>query len=418
MKNFSAKACFIVMLSCAALCLCVATSANAEQIKDPYHPSVNSSPITLMKDNMITQALGGRVVDLDVWVGEFIKFDDNIFNTSQNKQDDVISSTAAGFKMEAHQKDVWKLRVEGQLQHNAYADHSGYDGFEGYFHSEGSVDFSPALSGRMSVNYDNTYDNIRDVEDIYGLHQFAVGTGITVKPSPFMGIDFDCNYFGQRRDTNYLARQNYDEYSFAIRPYYDITPNTQTYIHLGGSIATPEKDIHNDSQSLSMLLGVSWKYKNDARLYAEVGYKYMHFGDNGTIKDTSACVNRPALRLGGEYALNADWKAGVRLFHTSVYGAVTSEASDSNYIDRTVGSVFLEYSPGAGRFTAKLAPYYMFNEPSEDDSYADYGTQFSVTYSVTDWFNVSAGYRYSVKDYKGEASYDRNIFTVGFAATF
>ena len=62
-----------------------------------------------MKDNMVTQALGGRLVDLDLWVGEFVKYDDNIFNTKSNKESDTVMSTAAGFLMQAEQKDVWQL---------------------------------------------------------------------------------------------------------------------------------------------------------------------------------------------------------------------------------------------------------------------------------------------------------------------
>ena len=160
-----------------------ALSAQAgEPIKDPYTPRVNGAPITLMKDNMVTQALGGRLMDLDLWVGEFVKYDDNIFNTKSNKESDTVMSTAAGFLMQAEQKDVWQLRMEGQIQRNDYLDNSKYSGFEGYFHSKGSVDFSPALSARLTANYDNYYDNMRNVEDIYAMHQFTVGSIDRVGP--------------------------------------------------------------------------------------------------------------------------------------------------------------------------------------------------------------------------------------------
>lgn len=420
MNFFSSRKGTALGLSTLALCMFGFTApVHAEQIKDSYHPSVNGSPITLMKDNMLTQSLGGRMVDLDVWVGEFIKFDDNIFNTANNKKDDVICSTAAGFKMEAEQKDTWKLRVEGQMQYNAYGDYSEYNGLEGYFHSLGSVQISPALSARLSVNYDNTYDNIRNVEDIYSLHQYSVGTGFTVKPSPYFGVDVDYNYFGQRRDVNVLDYQDYDEHTIAIRPFYDITPNTTVYMQLSGGQADPtESDSkYNTATNFTAVVGAAWKYMDAARLYAEAGYKYMDFDDNGTVQDDGD-VSRPVFRIGGDYALNADWKTGASVSYSSLYAGVTSNASNSNYLDRTSLNAFLAYSPGAGRFTAKLTPYFTDNDPSVDVSYKDYGVHLGVTYSFTDWFNMSAGYRYSVMDYSGESSYDRNIFTVGFAATF
>lgn len=398
---------------------CFIAPAQAEQVKDSYHPSVNGSPITLMKDNMITQSLGGRLVDLDVWVGEFIKFDDNIFNTAHSKKSDVIYSTAAGFKMEANQPKVWKLRMEGQMQYNAYGDHTEYNGMEGYFHSSGSVEFSPALSARLSLNYDNTYDNVRNVEDIYALHQYSAGAGLTIKPSPYAGLDIDYGYFGQRRDVNRLGlkQQNYDEHTVSLRPFYDITPNTTVYVQFSAGQADPTEKVYNSSQVFSAVAGAAWHYKDTARVYAEAGYKYMHFDNDGTVSDKSS-VDRPVFRVGGELALNEDWKTGATLACMPSYAAITSNAMGSNYIDTTRLSAFLAYSPGAGRFTAKLTPFYSVNDPSVNISYKEYGTHLGLTYSFTDWFNVSAGYRYSVMNYSDQKSYDRNVITLGLAATF
>ena len=425
MKTRSTRNTVAAGLSTLALALLgFAGSVQAEQVKDPYHPQVNGSPITLMKDNMLTQSLGGRLVDLDVWVGEFIKFDDNIFNTSENKKNDVIYSTAAGFKMEAQQKETWKLRLEGQMQYNAYGEHNEYNGMEGYVHAAGSVDFSPALSARVSLNYDNTYDNVRNVSDIYALHQYAASAGVSIKPSPFAGLDVDYAFFAQRRDVSEMDYQNYNEHTVSLRPYYDITPNTTLYMQISGSQAQPSEDEAgiraleaNTSQSFTALAGAAWKYKDAAKLYAEAGYKYMHFDDSGAIRDDDD-VSRPVFRLGGEYALNADWNTGLNVSYLPMYGAVTSNAARSNYLDRTQVAAFLAYSPGAGRFTAKLSPYYSQNTPSVDESYKEYGAHLGLTYSVTDWCNVSAGYRYSVTDYDNDSPYDRNAVTFGVAATF
>ncbi len=396
-----------------------ALSAQAgEPIKDPYTPRVNGAPITLMKDNMVTQALGGRLVDLDLWVGEFVKYDDNIFNTKSNKESDTVMSTAAGFLMQAEQKDVWQLRMEGQIQRNDYLDNSKYSGFEGYFHSKGSVDFSPALSARLTANYDNYYDNMRNVEDIYAMHQFTVGTGVSVKPTPFFGVDVDYAYFGQRRDVSMLEYQDYDEHTVSLRPAFALSPNTVIYTKFDAGQAKPKINHYNTSQSYAGLVGVAWTYRDTAKVIAEAGYKYMHFDDNGTIKDTSKSKSSMTGHLRAEYGFTPDWTTGFDIAYAPAYGAVTSNSSDSNYIERLTSGLFLTYSPGEGRFKFEATPYFSHNAPSENVNYKEYGLGLGVSYVVTDWFNVNAGYRYSVTDYADQSSYDRNQITLGAALTF
>jgi opacity protein-like surface antigen len=418
MNAFSSCGRFALGLSAAAALMLGVSAASAEQIKDSYHPMVNGSPITLMKDNYLTQKLGGRLVDLDVWVGEFMKFDDNIYNSAHGKTSDTIFSTAGGFKMEADQPDVWKLRLEGQIQHNAYAKHSEYNGLQGYFHSRGDVDFSPAFGAHLGVNYDHSYDNARDVEDIFSLHRYSVNPGITLRPSPFAGVDIDYTYFGQRREAQRLRYSEYDQHTVAVRPYWDWTPNTTVYARLSASSVDPRKHELNSATSYAAALGLNWKYKDAAKLYAEAGFKYIDFDDDGVMTDSHDSVSRPTFRAGGQYALSADWYTGAELAYEPVYGAMTTNGRNSNYIDRFSGSVFLGYSPDAGRFTARLTPYVSVNSPSRDDDYQEYGAHIGVSYSVTDWFNVSAGYRYGVLKYDGRDSINRNQITLGLAATF
>lgn len=396
-----------------------ALSAQAgEPVKDPYTPRVNGAPITLMKDNMVTQALGGRLVDLDFWAGEFVKFDDNIYNTRNDKESDTIMATAGGFLMQANQKDAWSLRIEGLLQRNEYLDNSDYSGFEGYFHSKGSVQFSPALSGRLSANYDNYYDNMREEKDIYAIHQFGVGAGVTVKPSTLWGLDLDYNYFGQRRDSSKKEYQEYDEHTVSLRPSYAFSPNTVLYTKLDFGQADPEIDHYNTTQSYSGLVGVAWTYRDTAKIIAEVGYKYMHFDDNGDIRDDCSNTSSMTGHLRAEYGFTPDWTAGFDIAYAPAYGAVLNNSSNSNYIDRLNSGLFLTYSPGEGRFKFEVMPYFTDNAPSEDTDYAEYGVGLGLSYVVTDWFNVTAGYRYGVTDYEHEDSYDRNQVTLGVALTF
>lgn len=417
MKTLNWKALF---LGVGALAISV-LPVQAKQIKESYHPTVNGSPVTLIKDNALTQALGGRVIDMDVWLGEFVKFDDNIFNTRTDKKNDTIFSTAAGMLVQGQQKDVWAFRVEGQLQRNDYAEHRDYNGFEGFIHSQGSVDFSPALSARAMLNYDNTYDNIRNVEEIYGMQKLLAGTGISVRPSPFFGMDLDYSYFTQHRFDDAVKNQEYDEHSIALRPSYALSPNTVVYLQLNTAFTAPVKEkAMNKATQYGGMAGIAWTYKDTAKIIAEVGYKHMQFDDNAkmNVKDDTEQYGSVTGHLRGEYSFTTDWTTGVDVSYAPTYSGVSSSASGSNYLKRVMTSAFLTYSPGEGRFTASLKPYYLHNTPSENDAWAEYGVNVGVTYVVTEWFNVNAGYTLSATDYENEDAYARNAVTLGMALTF
>ncbi len=152
----------LVLLSVTMLYLCEAHHACAGSVKDSFQPEVSGLPVLLLKDGRLTQYLGGRALDLDVWCGEFFKFDDNMFGSVRARESDTVRTFGTGFKMDARRNDVWELRAEGQLQHNAYARHSEYDGLEGHFRSSASVSFSPALSASLSAGYVSSNGTLRN----------------------------------------------------------------------------------------------------------------------------------------------------------------------------------------------------------------------------------------------------------------
>ena len=114
-----------------------------------------------------------------------------------------------------------------------------------------------------------------------------------------------------------------------------------------------------------------------------------------------------------------DWTTGFDIAYAPAYGAVTSNSSDSNYIERLTSGLFLTYSPGEGRFKFEATPYSPITRLLKNVKFTrKYGLGLGVSYVVTDWFNVNAGYRYSVTDYADQSSYDRNQITLGAALTF
>lgn len=138
-------------------------------------------------------------------------------------------------------------------------------------------------------------------------------------------------------------------------------------------------------------MGVAWTYRDTAKVIAEAGYKYMHFDDNGTIKDTSKSKSSMTGHLRAEYGFTPDWTTGFDIAYAPAYGAVTSNSSDSNYIERLTSGLFLTYSPGEGRFKFEATPYFSHNAPSENVNYKEYGLGLGVSYVVTDWVQRQCG---------------------------
>ncbi len=396
-----------------------ATSASAaEQVKESYHPTVNGSPVTLMKDNLITQKLGGRAVNLDVYAGEFVRYDSNIYG-SQNEESSTVFTTAVGALLQVDEKDRWNVRVEGQALQNVYSNHSEYNGQEGFLNARGAVVISPALTVRANGNVSRTNDNSRTAEDVYQTTYYGAGAGVTVAPSPYFSVDADYQHSGVRRENVYKDYE-YDTDSITLRPSYAVTDNTRLYAQAAYEMANVRGKLFNDTNTLTGVVGAAWTYRDTARLYGEVGAAYMDFDDSHKAMDYAGDTKtRPTARVGGELALNADVKMMGQISYAPSISATSTSSSKSAYIDSVRVQAGLQYSPGAGRFTASATPYFSYNKPSnsEDDKYRDIGVTLGTTYCVKDWLNVSAGYRFTNTKYENSASYDRHMVMLGLALT-
>lgn len=410
MKKFQKRAFCAMALAAAALSV-----QAAEQVKEAYHPTVNGSPVTLIKDNLITQKLGGRVVNLDVYAGEFIRYDSNIYGSEHDKVDDTVFTTAAGALLQAGEKDRWNARVEGQALYNAYASHDEYNGTEGFVRADGAFVVSPALTLRGKAGYSRNNDNSRSLSDVFHTTRYHAGVGATVSANPFFAVDVDYLRNGVRRDYRNLAE--YDADAFTIRPSYAVTPNTRLYVLGGYETADVRTGRAHDTDTTSVAFGAAWNYRDDARLFGEVGFAYMDFDTNGSADRAGEDKTLPTVRFGGDLALNADVKLAAQFSYAPSIGAVSTSAGNSAYIETTAITGSVIYSPGAGRFTATASPFLTFNDPSNDVKYREAGVSLGTTYCVKEWVNVSAGYRYTNTKYDDASAYDRHAVMLGLALT-
>ena len=119
------------------------------------------------------------------------------------------------------------------------------------------------------------------------------------------------------------------------------------------------------------------------------------------------------------FDISTDWKLNGEISYAPQVGATTTSARNSAYVKSLTVAGGVLYSPGAGRFTAKFTPYVSNTKPSNsmNEEFREYGATLGLSYSVFDWLNVSAGYRYTNTKYKNDSSYDRQQFMLGAAIT-
>ncbi len=391
---------------------------SAEQVKEDYHPNVNGSPVTLIKDNVISQMLGGRTTNLDLWAGEFVRYDNNIYNTSSDTSD-VVLTTAAGAYFQTGEKGAWNAEIVGQALYNVYTDHSDYNGYEGLLHAKGSIVISPAMEIHANLGYDRTYDNVRNIKDIYDNDFYTAGAGVSLMPTPYLKIDVDYGYAGQRRDSA-LDYAEYDEHSINVKPSFAVTDNTSIYLRVSEILVNSKGGWYGDATMTNAVFGTAWRYRDAGRIYGEVGLTYMDFDKAGstTIDYQDESKTRPSIKFGAEFAINADWKVGADVSYAPQVGATTTSSKDSAYVDRFMLAAHAAYSPGAGRFTLMLTPFWSDVDPSNNVAYREWGGTFGATYCFQDWINGSFGYRYTNTKYDDASSYDRHVVMAGLAITF
>lgn len=411
------KADLIRKYSIGAVCavsLCMA-SLSAHAAGDDFMPTYNSAPIltgladTLDMDN----------IKVNFWLGEFMTYESNLFNTKENQAKDTSLNTVVGANIVGGVEKVWSLNVTTQLEQTTYLTRSDYDGLEGSISAKGSATFSPALSVRSVVQYANTSDYIRDEEDIYQKHAFTLGFGTTLSPSPFMNMDVDYTYYTVRRNDEPVKDQEYNEHTIALRPSYAISPFLRAFVQLALTETDPLSNAMNESTSYSASLGLSWAYKDTGNITASLGYKYMDFGSGGTeITDSKSDTASMTASLSASSELDINWSAGLNVGYAPTYGGSDTSASKSNSIESYTSSAYLQYKSGSGHFFAKFSPYYNYSEPSADDNYAKYGVGLGLGYEVYEWLKLSGGYSFAVTDYEGESPYSSSTFTFGVAVTF
>ena len=389
----------------------------AERLTESYRPSVDGVPVTLMKDNPLTLALGGRLLDLDVWAVQALRWDDNIYQSAAPRTEDLIRTAGAGFKLAGEERGLWKLRLEGQLEYHSFTDHPCHNGAEGYLRSQISAQLSPAMGLRLAVAAERRYDTMRHEQSISPVDRCSVSGGLALRPSPYAGIEAGYRCSVQRHDISRMGRQDYDEHTLTLRPYHELSPYTTLYALASLSQNLPCTDWNGASLASSLLLGLQWAFYDAARVFVELGVMHMSFEEGGQSADTGG-VTRPVLRMGAKLALGHAWATGLELSSLPAVGAVSSNAVGSRWIDRTQCEAFLCYASGEGRFMARISPFFRRGKPSCDAGWREYGFMLGLCWGLATWCSASVRWRCFVIDYSDQRPYGRNQITIGLGVAF
>ena len=400
-----------------------ADTANAAVgILEPALPFYAGIPIPLQLDNAITQALGGRALNLDLYGGEFLTIDDNIFGSSQRRKHDAIWTSMGGLKMR-YTTDEYNYGVAGQLMWHEFDKYGDESDWEGNIGGDVALTLSPAVALRAYGTTART--SIPRGPDLPGVEQrddYTAGAVLTLLPTDSFGVDIGYDYYTKDNRENGAAAQEYYDQAAWVKPAYALTDNAQVYVRLTeGWVRYDANPVISDGEYTEGVLGYFWKYRDTMSLNIEGGIQHREYDParRGIEIDD---VTGQVIRGNGVYAFSREWAVGASVVHQPGEASDDEEgrigAVRSNYVVRTSWSPYLQYRPTA-RLRCLVGPSWTHGNPENGPSYDVRGLSLSVSYAFTDWLSAGASYTYGKTEYDtGGNSRSRNRVNLGLMLMF
>ncbi|MBQ9240684.1 MAG: hypothetical protein IJ164_05015 [Duodenibacillus sp.] len=420
------------------LAAAAAVSLSAEAaVRESVTPSVHGLSVPLMRDNLITQKLGGRILNLDLWAGEFAGYDSNVFSTRSAKRSSMINTSAGGFVLQARQSGTWGLTMQGQIERVNYKSVHSANRTQGRVRASADASFSPALSVHGSAGYSRGFDRIREQSRFYRINRYHAGTGLTLSPTPYLSVSADYGFAANRRTDRVLKYAEYDRHTVSLRPSYRITDHTSTYVLLAASKISMQERHYSDSTNLSALWGLSWNYR-ETGVTAELGATVMRFESNGNrslVDEVGKNKTAPRLSLAGGLCPWQDWRIRAAASWSSAIGADSTNTPHSAYFEVKRVSAEIGYSPNAGyipfenrsihesldaaRLVLSVSPFYAKVSPSSsrDASWREFGGELKGSYKAADWISISAKYLFTNTKFNDDARFYKHQVMLGLALT-
>lgn len=386
-------------------------------VTSPFGPFGAFGPLGAILEPPLPGTVGPPGLYLSPTISIEEEFNDNIFSASTGRQWDFITRFTPGLKL-AYRSEPLTLEAGYVFSSELYARNSELNDVVARQLATGSVRYLPTRLLRLGLAA--SYLKTNDVNTF--LPQFSPGTQRQIGRQTAEGIDAsasiayqftprlsgEATYTWTRREVEDGARDTSN--TGTLDATYLVTP-VDTLL---GTVGFGFFDTTGNADSTSQAITTA----DVTSQYATAGWT-RRFAPNleGTARLGARVSETPAVNVSPEAALTLNHTRGIVLYSLSYAHTAAPSLGEAGLfkVDAVAGTVTWQIlrtlRTVIGATVARSDP---MGSSSTRTTATAYGVTVGVTYQVTRWASVRAGYVFYYQDVERQANnIMRNVFTVG-----
>lgn len=352
-------------------------------------------------------------------------FDDNIFDTPDNKESDFITMYTPGLNLSLPIKGI-KSEVNASylanfLEYRENPDQSRVDQyFDGTFKTVFPLGLGILLKDRFEdTEIPQTFDYIYGELAQRTRRKSNYFTTIVTLPNYFARFDSELYYLNTDQQYQEFKDSSYNEQEIGTRLTYKLLTKLNTLAEFNVGETTYDTGVQSDSVFYESLVGVQFKGTAKTTGTFKIGYRVRDYEDEGIDR-----FNGVILSLESKTQLNALTSISVLLRRGEVQSLFIPERSFYK-----LNSVYLIFTRKLTRkIEGSFSNYYQLQDyPSSDGNESDiriftWGLRASLTYHIQKWLFTELNYWYENRDSSSEDllgfGREKNVITVTVGAAF
>ena len=375
-------------------------------------PEFNGIEIPTLKFNKLSEVIGDNRVDADVYLGQYLIFDDNIYKSGSNKVSDEIHATVVGASIMFSEEDLYDVTLSTQFRnldyHVADSDEFFYD-----LDLTGNFKINEMLKTGFSVGLNQADESEGPGEEASSLTQYA-SAYLDITPTEQFGLYLSVK--GTDLDNKVTADKSddYISHELSAMPYLKFETGKIGLRYTYGQ-KNFDRDLQSDAlwneyaivfeKQLSEKISLDGEFGYHMRTYKSKSSASRADGDNSWQGFVGA--------LGVNYDMTEKLSLNARYAHTIGDGSTIS-----NYVRADRISLGAVYTP-ITELKLKAGTYMEKSMESNGEDYDMYGASLSATYSLNEYFALGASYSLEKKDSAFvNDDYINNVITIGVSASF
>ncbi len=383
-----------------------------EEIFEKDGPELEDVEMRLWRKSFISDRVGTADDRVHVYAGGFVTFDDNVYLSNNDEQNDTIWTRVGGVDMRFEREERYGVKLAGEWRYYDYADRNDQDHTEYNVNPELYLEFNPMLNLTLEGAFSKTQAPV-DVTTVARVenHTNGGGANLQIKPSDIWGVDLDWDIKEIHYKKGAFRSLEYIQNTVSVAPFYMLTEKTKLGAKITHGTTDYEHKLHNEAEWLEGQLSATYLPTEKLALYGSFGYQSREYDHSGTNPD-DADFGGLVMTMAAMYDLNEAWKFG------GTIARMPMESSAGNFNAYNRISVDATYTPITPlQFTAEFFAEHVDESDTKDSE--RYGFTVAGTWSLCDFAGTGISYKYRNKDSDAlDADYSSNVVSLGLWLTF